>query len=39
MLIYNFEKRNNQNLYEYLYECIKKDILNGRLPTGTKLPS
>ena len=39
MLIYNFEKRNGQTLYDYLYECMKKDILSGRLPTNTKLPS
>lgn len=39
MLIYNFEERNDQKLYEYLYECIRKDILSGRLPTGTRLPS
>ena len=39
MLIYNFEKRNGQTLYDYLYECMKKDILSGRLPTKTKLPS
>ena len=39
MLIYNFEKRNGQTLYDYLYECMKKDILSGRLPPKTKLPS
>lgn len=39
MLIYNFEERNGKTLYDYLYECMKKDILSGRLPTKTKLPS
>ncbi|MCD7866266.1 MAG: GntR family transcriptional regulator [Clostridiales bacterium] len=39
MLRYDFEKRNGKPLYEYLYECLKKDILSGRLPVKTKLPS
>lgn len=39
MLRYNFEKRNGRPLYKYLYECIREDILNGRLPARTKLPS
>lgn len=28
-----------KNLYEQLYEQIKQDILSGRLPAGSKLPS
>lgn len=39
MLRYDFDKRNGQPLYEYLYECLKKDILSGHLTAGTKLPS
>ena len=39
MLIYDFNRRKDQTLYEYLYECMKTDILSGRLPTRTKLPS
>ncbi|MCC8029282.1 MAG: PLP-dependent aminotransferase family protein [Lachnospiraceae bacterium] len=39
MLRYDFEKRTGKPLYEYLYECLKKDILSGRLPAKTKLPS
>lgn len=39
MLTYDFEKRNNQPLYEYLYDCLKRDILSGRLISGSKLPS
>lgn len=39
MLVYNFNHKNGQTLYEYLYECLKKDILSGRIPTRTRLPS
>lgn len=39
MLTYDLDKRNGRALYEYLYQCIKEDILNGRLITGEKLPS
>ncbi len=39
MLRYDFEKRGDKTLYEYLYQCLKGDILNGRLPARTRLPS
>ena len=39
MLTYNLEERGKTNLYEYLYECIKRDILEGRIKHGEKLPS
>lgn len=39
MLRYDFDQRDRQPLYEYLYNCLKNDILNGRLSPGTKLPS
>lgn len=39
MLIYDFTNRKNQTLYEFLYTSFKKDILNGRLIQGSKLPS
>ena len=39
MLIYDFSGRGTHPLYEYLYHCLKADILNGRIPAGTKLPS
>ncbi len=39
MLIYDFTDRKDQTLYEFLYTSLKKDILNGRLVQGTKLPS
>ena len=39
MLTYSFENIGSQHLYEYLYRCIKADIINGVLPSGEKLPS
>ena len=39
MLIYDFSGRGTHPLYEYLHHCLKADILNGRIPAGTKLPS
>lgn len=39
MLTYSFEKRGKQSLYEYLYNCIKEDILSFRLAPDEKLPS
>ena len=39
MLTYTFPENLNKPLYEYLYECIKKDILSGRLKANEKLPS
>ena len=31
MLTYSFDKRGGQSLYEYLYNCMKTDIINGVL--------
>lgn len=39
MLAYDFSRREDRPLYEYLYQCLKNDILTGRLPAGSKLPS
>ena len=39
MLTYDLEKRGKHTLYEYLYLCIKEDILSGRIRAGEKLPS
>ena len=39
MLTYDFEKRGKMSLYEYLYNCIKNDILSGKIKAGEKLPS
>ena len=39
MLTYSFENIGNESLYEHLYNSIKKDILDGKLSKGDKLPS
>lgn len=39
MLTYSFENIGKESLYEYLYKCIKKDIIEGRLAKGEHLPS
>ncbi len=39
VLTYNFTNTGSDSLYEYLYKCIKKDILSGKIRAGEKLPS
>ena len=39
MLTYSFSEIGSMSLYEYLYQCIKHDILNGTLSPGSRLPS
>lgn len=39
MLTYSFRNIGNDSLYEYLYKCIKQDILEGKIAAGEKLPS
>ena len=39
MITYSLEKKGNMPIYEYLYNCIKDDILAGRLKAEDKLPS
>ena len=39
MLTYAMEDRGGTPLYEYLYRCIRADILGGKLSTGERLPS
>ncbi len=39
MLTYSYTDKGSESLYEYLYNCIKKDIVTGVLPPHTKLPS
>ncbi len=39
MLTYDLSKKENYSIYEYLYRCIKKDILNGVLHADDRLPS
>lgn len=38
MLTYDFAKAQGP-LYEYIYQCIKDDIMEGNLRQGEKLPS
>lgn len=39
MLTYELKKTPGVPLYEALYRCIREDILSGKLPAGSKLPS
>lgn len=39
MLTYDLTKRGKLPLYEYLYSCIRQDIIGGYLKPGEKLPS
>ena len=39
MLTYDLEHRGDLPLYDFLYRCIKEDILSGQLSPGTRLPS
>ena len=39
MLTYSLEERGGLPLYEYLYRCIREDILSGALAAGERLPS
>lgn len=39
MLTYDLAQRDTLSLYEYLYRCIKKDILEGVLAENSRLPS
>ena len=39
MLTYDLEKRGDLARYDYLYRCVREDILSGRLGAGEKLPS
>ena len=39
MLTYSFQNMGKDSLYEYLYKCIRSDILAGRIRPGEKLPS
>ena len=39
MLTYDLEKKGKEPLYEYLYKCIREDILSGKLKSKEKLPS
>ena len=39
MLTYDLNRRGNLPLYDYLYQCIKQDIIHGQLQPGERLPS
>ena len=39
MLTYDLDRRGRLARYDYLYRCIREDILAGRLTAGEKLPS
>jgi GntR family transcriptional regulator / MocR family aminotransferase len=39
VLTYDLTQRGAVPLYEYLYQCIRQDIITGRLPRDGKLPS
>ncbi|MBQ3404789.1 MAG: PLP-dependent aminotransferase family protein, partial [Oscillospiraceae bacterium] len=39
MLTYDINNRGESTIYEYLYGCIKADIMEGRLAANEKLPS
>ncbi len=39
MLTYDLQLRGAAPLYDYLYQCIRQDIISGRLAPGEKLPS
>ena len=36
MLTYNLTNIGSDSLYEYLYKCIKKDIILGNIKPGSK---
>ena len=39
MLTYDLNKRGTTPLYDYLYQCIRQDIITGQLRFGERLPS
>lgn len=39
MLTYSFSNIGEDTLYNYLYKCIRDDIISGALPCNEKLPS
>lgn len=39
MLTYSFSSAGSEPLYQYLYQCIKNDIVQGNLAADEKLPS
>lgn len=39
MLTYSLDDRKGESLYGYLYQCIKRDIAEGAIAAGERLPS
>ena len=39
MLNYHLQKEKGKALYQNLYECLKQDILTGRIEAGSRIPS
>lgn len=39
MLTYSLDNKENESIYEYLYNCIKRDIVDGKMRPNEKLPS
>lgn len=39
MLVYDFSQRGRLSKYEYLYQCLREDIVSGKLSEGEKMPS
>ena len=39
MLNYHLQKEKGKALYQNLYECLKQDILAGRIEAGSRIPS
>ncbi|MBE6097286.1 MAG: PLP-dependent aminotransferase family protein [Schwartzia succinivorans] len=39
MLTYDLSKRGKAPLYDYLYQCIREDIITGAIRSGERLPS
>lgn len=39
MLNYHLQKEKGKSLYQNLYECLKQDILEGRIAAGSRIPS
>ena len=39
MLTYDLQQRGQTPLYDYLYQCIRQDIISGILHAGERLPS
>ena len=39
MLTYDISARGKTPLYDYIYQCIRHDIIEGKLSSGERLPS